>query len=1008
MKIRKGIKLACSYGLAAAMVVTSATGYQVKNVSAADQYGIALLDGEEAVPEGYTLLNEGWNPLGENLIYKVGDKNDVDGSEWNLYSGNSWSGVSAAAKDGADGQNTVSVYVINTAAQAWGLQLEKVFGNLEGGKFYKYNIKYTVDGTENSWEEMAIADENGQIKVTKDLSGVVKAGQTFTVTDVTIEEVTVSDEVRWLTTDRNLAYQKSSSVSNYKEGNNDSTTLTDGIWYKWNGNYVGVTTPGYFEVDLGESYAASSIDEVVVWFRNGRGELYPANGFDIQFGDTIFKTVASVTEYPAGASIDQKDGSQYMVAKVLDKDSLKGNVRKVRINVNQAVNWGTQITEIAVFSENPQGPVEMEKASAPAGVTATSDAYNSITYSVEAAEGQVEAGYKYMVYAGDKVIGDNVEAGKSYTKTGVDAGEYTITARAVCDDMDVSDAIEATETVKVTDISELVTGANNIANIKNNPEAKITEVSSYYNDEYTIDNAGVAIDGSIASGEGSDVAIRTAGGQEASVVVDLGNSYIPSQFEKLVLAYSNPITYASDTKVEFSLDGEKYTTVAESTGYTCKKDNAGTADLNIIDLDLKDYAEAGVRYVKVSLSGGSNGWGYVINEIGVGLNVTVDDAKVYTTKTPVDAPVIESKTYTGETVVADIEDTDDYTVTKNEGGVDVGTYDVELTLKDADNYYWSDDNKAKATTKTVKFEITKADRTAPEGIESVASTLEENADGKITGVTDEMEYRAEGEEEYTAVTGTEIANVKAGKYFVRYADSKNYNTSEDAEVEVGTGRKLNVTLTNGTGYTLTTEDEASVVYGTEYTVKLELAAGYTKDSKPVVKANGVEVVVAEDGTYKIEIKEDTEITAEGVIEDIPETTKAPETTTAVPTTAAPTAAPTAVPTPTATTAATTAAAPSRVTVKKAAIKKATKKKSAKKASIELKKVNGAAGYQVKVSTSKKFDKKTTVTVNAKSVKVTVKKLKANKTYFVKARAYKKVSGSKVYGKWSKVVKVKNN
>ena len=1005
MKIRKGIKLACSYGLVAAMVVTSATGYQVKNVSAADQYGIALLNGEAAVPEGYTLLNEGWNPLGENLIYKVGDKNDVDGSEWNLYSGNSWSGVSAAAKDGADGQNTVSVYVINTAAQAWGLQLEKVFGNLEGGKFYKYNIKYTVDGTENSWEETAIADENGQIKVTKDLSGVVKAGQTFTVTDVTIEETTVSDEVRWLTTDRNLAYQKTSSVSNYKEGNNDSTTLTDGIWDKWNGNYVGVTTPGYFEIDLGESYAASSIDEVVVWFRNGQGELYPSNGFDIQFGDTTFKMVASVTEYPAGASTDQKDGSQYMVAKVLDKDSLKGNVRKVRINVNQAVNWGTQITEIAVFSENPQGPVEMEKASAPAGVTATSDAYNSITYSVEAAEGQVEAGYKYMVYAGDKVIGDNVEAGKSYTKTGVDAGEYTITARAVCDDMDVSDAIEATETVKVTDISELVTGANNIANIKNNPEAKITEVSSYYNDGYTLENAGVAIDGNIASGEGSDVAIRTAAGEEASVVLDLGDAYLPSQFEKLILGYSNPRTYAADTKVELSLDGENYTTVAENNGYSCKKDNAGTADLNIINLDkLSDYTEAGVRYVKISVSGGSNGWGYVINEIGVGLNVTVDDAKVYTTKTPVDAPVIESKTYTGETVVADIEDTDDYTVTKNEGGVDVGTYDVELTLKDADNYYWSDDNKAKATTKTVKFEITKADRTAPEGIESVASTLEENADGKITGVTDEMEYRAEGEEEYTAVTGTEIANVKAGKYFVRYADSKNYNTSEDAEVEVGTGRKLNVTLTNGTGYTLTTEDEASVVYGTEYTVKLELAAGYTKDSKPVVKANGVEVVVAEDGTYKIEIKKDTEITVEGVIEDIPETTKAPETTTAVPTTAAPTA----VPTPTATTAAITAAAPSRVTVKKVAIKKATKKKSAKKASIELKKVNGAAGYQVKVSTSKKFDKKTTVTVNAKSVKVTVKKLKANKTYFVKARAYKKVSGSKVYGKWSKVVKVKNN
>ncbi len=122
------------------------------------------------------------------------------------------------------------------------------------------------------------------------------------------------------------------------------------------------------------------------------------------------------------------------------------------------------------------------------------------------------------------------------------------------------------------------------------------------------------------------------------------------------------------------------------------------------------------------------------------------------------------------------------------------------------------------------------------------------------------------------------------------------------------------------------------------------------------------------------------------------TTKAVETTTLV--------------TPTTTVPATTVA-PAKVTVKKVAIKKATKKKSAKKASIVLKKVSGAAGYQVKVSTSKKFAKKTTVTVDAKSVKVTVKKLKAGKTYYVKARAYKKVSGSKVYGKWSKAVKIKN-
>ena len=142
--------------------------------------------------------------------------------------------------------------------------------------------------------------------------------------------------------------------------------------------------------------------------------------------------------------------------------------------------------------------------------------------------------------------------------------------------------------------------------------------------------------------------------------------------------------------------------------------------------------------------------------------------------------------------------------------------------------------------------------------------------------------------------------------------------------------------------------------------------------------------------------ENTETTTEA-----PETTKAQEETT---TKSAETTTTTVAPT---TTAPATTVAPAKVTVKKVAIKKATKKKSAKKASIVLKKVSGVAGYQVKVSTSKKFAKKTTVTVNAKSVKVTVKKLKANKTYYVKARAYKKVSGSKVYGKWSKVIKIAN-
>lgn len=88
------------------------------------------------------------------------------------------------------------------------------------------------------------------------------------------------------------------------------------------------------------------------------------------------------------------------------------------------------------------------------------------------------------------------------------------------------------------------------------------------------------------------------------------------------------------------------------------------------------------------------------------------------------------------------------------------------------------------------------------------------------------------------------------------------------------------------------------------------------------------------------------------------------------------------------------------------IKSAVKKASAKKVVIKLKKVRGASGYEVKVSTSKKFAKKTTKTVDAKKLSVTVKKLQPNKKYFAKVRAYVIVNGTKVYGKYSKAVKIK--
>lgn len=101
---------------------------------------------------------------------------------------------------------------------------------------------------------------------------------------------------------------------------------------------------------------------------------------------------------------------------------------------------------------------------------------------------------------------------------------------------------------------------------------------------------------------------------------------------------------------------------------------------------------------------------------------------------------------------------------------------------------------------------------------------------------------------------------------------------------------------------------------------------------------------------------------------------------------------------------------STVKVAKTKVKKASKKKSSKKAKISLKKIKGASGYKVQISTSKTFKKTKKVKVitkYAKKATFTFKssKIKNKSKLYVRARAYKTVNGKKKYGSWSKKKKV---
>lgn len=89
---------------------------------------------------------------------------------------------------------------------------------------------------------------------------------------------------------------------------------------------------------------------------------------------------------------------------------------------------------------------------------------------------------------------------------------------------------------------------------------------------------------------------------------------------------------------------------------------------------------------------------------------------------------------------------------------------------------------------------------------------------------------------------------------------------------------------------------------------------------------------------------------------------------------------------------------------KVSVKKVVRSKNNRNIKINIKKVKGVTGYQIKYSTNKKLKKAKTVTT--KSVKKTLKKLK-KKTYYIQVRAYVVKPGNvKVTGDWSKIKKVK--
>lgn len=87
---------------------------------------------------------------------------------------------------------------------------------------------------------------------------------------------------------------------------------------------------------------------------------------------------------------------------------------------------------------------------------------------------------------------------------------------------------------------------------------------------------------------------------------------------------------------------------------------------------------------------------------------------------------------------------------------------------------------------TKYFSITKAHRGAPNGLTAVAETIDGRNDGKIRGVSAEMEYSIDGTT-YTAITESELTGLADGTYLVRYRETRNYYASFATQIVVEKG-----------------------------------------------------------------------------------------------------------------------------------------------------------------------------------------------------------------------------
>lgn len=234
--------------------------------------------------------------------------------------------------------------------------------------------------------------------------------------------------------------------------------------------------------------------------------------------------------------------------------------------------------------------------------------------------------------------------------------------------------------------------------------------------------------------------------------------------------------------------------------------------------------------------------------------------------------VYDGKEHCPEATLGNVIGKDDLGATVVGSQVEAGdSYQATLTAltgKAAGNYVLPTEGLTRG------FSIKNAAQDAPV-IQATAETVSGKRDGKITGVDATMEWRAKDAAEYQAVGKdvTELKDLAAGVYEVRYQAKANHDASPVTEVTVAAGRKLVVALpATQEGYSLTATATELDWHGAA-TLTMSIDSAYFAGKDYAVKVDGKAVELSDVGTFELKgVEHDVNVTVEGVLKHEPDGT----------------------------------------------------------------------------------------------------------------------------------------